>query len=293
MATLGDLTDEVIHNLSGYSTRADAMASTVADITESALGIRVDDIGNFAKGIIQIESELVYVSGVDSTTSTLTVPAWGRGFRGSQAVPHLAGAQVSVAPSWPRVSVAHAINQTIRSLYPTLFAISNTESTVGHGPIVFEVPGDCERVLEVYFLAPGLTAWHRVREWNLMHNHPIGNTGIVIEVYGGYPPGTTIGVSYATAPRTIADENGEWWGTGLPENYQELVILGATYRLLPALDAVRLPRDSASAVEADAQNQVGSAVALAKTYVALFQDRLQQEAQVLNDRYPIKYRRMR
>lgn len=296
MATFGDLTEEIIHNLSGYSTRSDSMATTTAVLSSVGLSVPVDTVDFFARGMVEIGSELVYVSGVDNATRSLIIPPWGRGYRGTKAVSHANGTRVTMAPSWARATVGRAINSTIRSLYPTLFGVKTLTLVTASRDLAYELPAEAERVLDVRHRCIGAPlVWDRVRKYDVLFGQTssISSTGVCLELYDCLRPGTTVAVSYAVSPVELTDEDQDWSHTGLPASCYELAVLGATYRLLPYLDAVRLPTDSSSAVETDAQNQIGTAANLTKTYASMFADRLATEQTTLNDRYPARYRRVR
>jgi hypothetical protein len=76
--------------------------------------------------------------------------------------------------------------------------------------------------------------------------------------------------------------------TGLPESCKDLVILGATYRLLSNLDPARASMVSPQADETDSKRPYGSSQSLTKQVYALFNQRLNEEIKKQQDKYPIR-----
>ena len=76
--------------------------------------------------------------------------------------------------------------------------------------------------------------------------------------------------------------------TGLPESCKDLIILGATYRLLSNLDPARASMVSPQADETDSKRPYGSSQSLTKQVYALFNQRLNEEIKNQQDKYPIR-----
>ena len=76
--------------------------------------------------------------------------------------------------------------------------------------------------------------------------------------------------------------------TGLPESCKDLIILGATYRLLSNLDPARASMISPQADETDSKRPYGSSQSITKQIYALFNQRLTEEIRNQQDRYPIR-----
>ena len=76
--------------------------------------------------------------------------------------------------------------------------------------------------------------------------------------------------------------------TGLPESCKDLIILGATYRLLSNLDPARASMVSPQADETDSKRPYGSSQSLTKQVYALFNQRLNEEVKSQQEKYPIR-----
>ncbi len=81
-----------------------------------------------AKGIIEIDDELIWIDSFDKANNRLNViPGFGRGYQGTAPAPHAQYAQVTLAPTFPRTAIKKAINDTINSFFPSLWAVSSTK----------------------------------------------------------------------------------------------------------------------------------------------------------------------
>jgi hypothetical protein len=76
--------------------------------------------------------------------------------------------------------------------------------------------------------------------------------------------------------------------TGLPESCKDLIILGATYRLLSNLDPARASMVSPQADETDNKRPYGSSQSITRQIYALFNQRLNEEIKKQQDTYPIR-----
>ena len=101
--------------------------------------------------------------------------------------------------------------------------------------------------------------------------------------------GRTIQVVYSTDPVPFTSNSEEFTTkTGLPESCKDLVILGATYRLLSNLDPARASMVSPQADETDSKRPYGSSQSLTRQVYALFTQRLAEEIKNQQDKYPIR-----
>ncbi len=128
MPTLDELVDEVKANLQGYALRQDRITyvANAAGLTTTSTQITVGSASNLAKGIIEIDDELIWIDSFDKANNVLNViPGFGRGYQGTTASPHAQYAPVTLSPTFPRNSIKKAINDTINSFYPKLWIINS------------------------------------------------------------------------------------------------------------------------------------------------------------------------
>ena len=295
MATFGQLINEVQTNLQGYTLRQDRITNLAnsGGITATGLSIKIGSADNLAKGIIQIDNELIWVNSFDRQTLTLNViPGFGRGYMGTTPSPHAENARIILTPTFPVNMISQAINDTINSLYPKLFQVSSTTFTFNAAQIAYPLPDDARDVLFISWQTPGPSKeWLPVNHWRLdrMANVSAFNTNKTVNIYEKIVPGRTVQVYYSTIPTNLTNSTDDFAEvTGLPESSRDVVTLGAAYRLLSYVDTGRINLSSAEADLADTKLPSTAGASASKYVFALYQQRLQEESTKLQDRFPIR-----
>lgn len=295
MATLDEMIDEVKSKLAGYTLQQDRITyvANANGITTTDTSITVGSSSNLAKGIVEIDEELIWIDSFDKTTNTLNViPGFGRGYMGTSPAPHSRYAQVTLSPAFPRKNIKQAINDTISSVFPKLWAINSTTFTFSPAKNTYALPDDAENVLAVSWETIGSTKeWLPVKRWRAdpMANASSFNSNMSISLYDGVQPGRTVQVWYTTQPNTL-DSNSEDYAdvTGLPETTKDVIILGACHRLLSFIDAGRINTVSAESDAADTKIPSSAGTSVSKYIYALYNQRLQEESGRLYGRFPTK-----
>ena len=295
MPTFDQLVDEVKSNLQGYTLRQDRITyvTNAGGLTTTSSAITVGSQSNLAKGIIEIDDELIWIDSFDKANNTLNVaPGFGRGYLGTTASPHSQYAQVSLSPTFPRTTIKKALNDTIRSLYPKLFAVGSTTFTFNAAQVTYPLPDDAREVLYMSWQTTGSSKeWLPIRKWRFdpLANTPTFNTQKTINLYENIQPGRTIKVWYTMVPDTMDANTDDFVDvTGLPDSCQDVIVYGACYRLLSFLDAGRINLSSAEADLNDTKIPSSAGSSVSKYVFALFQQRLQEEALKLSDQFPIR-----
>jgi hypothetical protein len=295
MSTLNEMVDEIKSNLQGYTLRQDRVSyvANSGGLTTTSSAITVGSASNLAKGIIEVDDELIWIDSFDKATNTLNViPGFGRGYQGTTPAPHTQYAQVTLAPTFPRYSIKKAINDTINSLFPNLWAVTSTTFTYDASVTTYALPDDLESILYLSWQTTGSSQeWLPINRWRAdgMANAATFNTTNTVSIYDSVQPGRTVQVWYTTTPNTL-DANTDDFAdvTGLPQSAQDVVTLGASYKLLSFLDSGRINLSSAEADNADTKIPSNAGVASSRYIFALYQQRLNEEALKLKDRYPIR-----
>lgn len=295
MPTFSQMTSEVQSNLQGYSLRQDRITwvATSGGISATDLTIKIGSADNLAKGIVQIDNELIWVNSFDRQNLTLNVaPGFGRGYQGTTPSPHAENAQVILTPTFPVTMIQQAINDAINSLYPKLFQVASTTFTYNAAQIAYGLPDDARDVLYGSWQTPGPSKeWLPINRWRIdrMANVPAFNTTKTVNIYEKIVPGRTVQIYYSTIPSNLTNYNDDFAAvTGLPESSRDVVTLGAAYRLLSYIDTGRINLSSAEADLADTKLPSTAGASASKYIFALYQQRLQEESTKLQDRFPIR-----
>jgi hypothetical protein len=177
-------------------------------------------------------------------------------------------------------------------LYPSLWAVSTYTFTFNASVTTYALPDDCEDVLFISWQTTGSSQeWLPLKRWRLdsMASAATFNTNSTLNIYDNVQPGRTVQVWYTTTANTL-DANTDDFAdvTGLPQSCQDVVTLGASYKLLSFLDAGRINLTSAEADNADSKTPSTAGVSASRYIFALYQQRLNEEALKLKDKYPIR-----
>jgi hypothetical protein len=299
MPTLSDMIDEVKVNLQGYTLRQDRITyvANAGGLSTSTTSVTIGSSSNLAKGVIEIDDELILVDTYDKASNTLTImPGFGRGYQHSTAATHNQYAPVILSPAFPRMSVKQAINDTIASLYPKLWANATTTITYNPAVTTYALPAGIEDITTLSWQAIGPSKeWIPINNWRM---DPMANTtafpsGSSVSIHDRITPGRTIQVAYRKAP-VILDNSSDEFATvsGLPASCRDVVTLGAAYKILSYIDAGRVNLTSAEADAADTKTPSTAGTSVSKYIFALYQQRLNEESSKLSGQYPIRPHRI-
>ena len=289
------MVDEVKSNLQGYTLRQDRISyvANANGLTTTSDEITIGSSASLAKGIIEIDDELIWIDSFNKATSTLNViPGFGRGYQGTAPAPHAQYAQVTLAPTFPRTAIKKAINDTINSFFPSLWAVSSTTFTYDASVTTYALPDDLESILYLSWQTTGSSQeWLPINRWRAdgMANAATFNTNNTVSIYDSVQPGRTVQIWYTTTANTLDNNTDDFADvTGLPQSCQDVVTLGAAYKLLSFLDPGRINLSSAEADAADSKIPSTAGVSSSRYIYALYQQRLNEEALKLKDKYPIR-----
>lgn len=304
MTTFSDMINEVSMNLSGYTLQQDRATylktaiTTTTSTSASPLIISLGSTENLGKGIIEIDEELLWVDSYDRVGGTAIISPYGRGYLGTTAATHTADTKVTIAPTFPSFAIKRAINDTISAVGSSIFAASTTTITSNAAVAAFRLPSgtattlNIRNILSVAYQSIGASKeWVPIKVWRFdgNANATAFTSGQTISIYDNIPSGRTIQIVYSKDP-TPFTTNADVFTTktGLPESCKDLVILGATYRLLSNLDPARASMISPQADETDSKRPYGSSQSITKQIYALFNQRLTEEIKKQQDIYPIR-----
>jgi len=300
MATFEDIIQEVLLNVEGYLGEQDVYgtvssaggAGTFWDATGTTTGTVAGGVfpdgSGFQAGIIEVSDELIYATAFDRATGIFT--GCLRGWRGSTAVAHLAGEPVRSNPRYPRVAVKRAINDTLVNLYPQLPAVRTTEFSAVGGQMRYTMPTDARGVVSVRVDEPGSTGlWVESKQWRFdtePGGESAGNRSIDI---ADAVPGRTARVVYYAEPTQLSGLTDVFdTTTGLEDFGREVVVHGATYRLIRSMALPKIAGTSAAQRLVNEVSPVSVASDLAQYHRELYEFALEKASKRLRGQYPAR-----
>jgi hypothetical protein len=294
--------DEILINLAGYTFQQDrathltSAVTTTTSTSASPLILGLGSTDSVGKGIVEIDEELLWVDSFDRVANTATVSPYGRGYLGTTAATHAADSKVTISPTFPRYAVKRAINDTIRSLGSSIFAVKSTTFTYNAAVSTYAFANlNIKNILTLSWQSIGPTKeWVPIRRWDfdsIANADAFGyeSTDQVQTITLGEAPqpGQLVKVIYATDPVAFTSNSEDYATvTGLPESTKDVVVLGAAYRLLSFLDPARASQVSPQADETDSKRPYGASQSATKQLYALYQQRLNEEVKSHQQNYP-------
>ena len=290
--TFQDIIDDVSLDLSGFTYRQDRITYLTEAINDSQLIIKVASTDNIGKGIIEIDSEMMWVDSYDRQSNTITIAPFGRGYNTTTPASHLANAKVIITPTFPQVAIKRAINDTIQSVYPKVFAVGTTAVSFLASRTTYPIPADAVQILSMAWQSVGPTKeWLPIRQWRW---DPIAYTGAFptgksVSVYDNILPGRTMNIIYSHMPVGMTNGSDDFeTTTGLPTSMRDVIIYGASWRLSSYIDPARISLTSASADEFDSKRPYGTGTNVTKGLQQLYLQRLEEESLKQKLQYPTR-----
>lgn len=295
MPTLQDLINRVRQEVAGFSQDQQQFTYLTANIGNTDLVLSVGDATQISRGEVEVDkSELMFINSVNHTTNTITVAPFGRGWVGSTATSHLANAPIENNPIWPSIRITEAINDTIRGVYPQLWAVGTTQFPKISVVYEYSLPADVEELISVQNQVIGPShVWQFCRTWRFVgqantSTGELGNTGKSLFLADDIVPGRQIFVTYRKEPSELVNLTDDFATvTGLPSTAQDVIVWGACSKLTVQLEGPRLTMAAVEASERAQYVQPGSAARVSQYFDTKYQMRLEQEAAKQRDRFQI------
>ena len=292
MTTLKNLIDDTQLDIQGFTYRQDRATYLTQACTSGDLILYVGSTDNIGKGIIEIDNEMMWVDSYDRQANTITIAPFGRGYNSTTASSHSINTKVVITPTYPKVAVQRAINDTINAVYPKVFAVGATDVTFLASRTTYQVPSEAIQILHMAWQTVGPTReWLPIRQWRW---DPLADTAYwgvsspdgpssgfsrTVSVYDNILPGRTMHIVYAHLPNNLINDTDDFEATsGLPSSMRDVIIYGAAARLTSYVDPARISITSAAADEFDTKRPYGSGINVSKNLQNMYLARLEEES---------------
>lgn len=285
MTTFDGLLARIRQQVSGYTKDQAAYAELAADMAPGDVTFTVtsDTEQSISRGLLEIDDELILVKRYDASSGVVSVMAGinGRGAEGTTPAAHAANSLITTSPKYPKARMREAVNDVLTSLYPQLVVFDTT--VISNISVVLEygMPADA---LDVWAVSDSLVGPTKVWMQGLNFRfNPTADTsafptGKSIQLFDPVTPGQPMLIKYTKAPMALVNGSDDFAAvTGLPERCVDMVVWGAAARLLPAYDAARLQQSSIESTERAPLVPPSSATKTAQYFMAMYQQRLEEE----------------
>ena len=294
MPTLMEMVEQTLAEVAGYVRNQESITVLTQPVASDALTLTVDEVGALSKGTVEVGQELVYVKRVINQSGTAQVMPGGRGWRGTVAEAHDALTIVRNNPMFPKSQIKRALNDTIQGI--DLMAMASHEFTFDGTTWAYPLPADFDHVTGVAWQSPDTTGvWPLIKHFRIDRNFRVSgdpNPRCAIVLHEAPVVGQTVRVQYVRLASPLAD-NQDFSASGLPASAQDVIRLGAMWRLVTTVDPGKVIATTPSAEMVDGAVESGQPTAVARYLYQLFSVRLAEEKAKQTDNYMsvIQYQR--
>ena len=295
MTTAADLIDECVgHLLSGTREQTNLLGAAISDTTSPGVTL-VDILGGVQAGsVISVDQELMFVRSAAGVAATVI-----RGYAGSTAATHSNGAIVAVNPKFDRFRVFKALNNELLGLSsPTkgLFKVGTVDLTYNSAFQGYDLAADTaiEDLLEVRAQRNGSDrGWDTLgrTQIQLQRNMPtsVFASGFALQLLRG-DQGKTVRVIYRAPFGALGDETTDPQSAtvGFPATANDILPLGAAMHLALTREVQRNFNERQGEPRRAEEVPAGANVRAAGALKSLYDERVRDEAQRLQRKYPLR-----
>lgn len=263
-----------------------------ANLSASATSLTVSyDLDGLRKGtVFEIDSEMFYVWEATPGTKTLTVE---RGFNGSTATTHTAGAIVTTSPRFPRSQILEALNDELRDLSSPvngLYQVKYFDFDYNGSADIINLPPvlDIIDLIGVHIRVTG-DNYEWVRKVRLLRDLPTddfsSSFGLKFEdrIRSG-----RLRIVYKApfTPLTNETQNLNTFA-GLPDSCEDIVNMGVQIRLMAPREIKRNFTESQGDTRRADEVPAGAVAGSVQNLIRMRRDRIIAESARLKRQYPV------
>jgi hypothetical protein len=263
-----------------------ALVVTAADTSITFLY----DLGGIRPGgVIQIDSELIYVWEINSGAKSITVE---RGWNGTTAAAHAIGAIATIDPKFPRAQILEAINAELDDLASPvngLFQIKTLEFNYNGVWSMVNLP-TTDKIIDLVSVSLRYLAtdYPKIRRCRLIRDLPNDdfNAGYGLRFDEQVRSGRMI-VVYKTPFINVTTESQNLQNVaGIPSSCEDILMMGAQIRLVSPREVKRNFTESQGDTRRAEEVPSGSISNSINNIIRMRRDRITAEAAKLTRQYP-------
>lgn len=294
MSTAGALITRASRQLlSGTVEERNKLATTVTSADGQI--VMTYDLGGFREGsVLEIDSELMYVWSSVPSTKTLVVE---RGYDGTTAAAHTAGAVAVVNPRFPRQQMLDALNADLDDLSSTmngLFRVVAQDISYNGSDRQINLTSASNIIdlldVRLRYLADDYPVIRKVR---LQRNLPTADfaSGIAIVFDEAVMAGTLRVVTKREFTRVTAEANDMQTVAFLPVTCEDILEMGVILRMMNSREIKRNFIESQGDTRRSDEVPAGSTRDSLTNIQRLRRERITAEAARLKQQYPLVFRK--
>lgn len=237
----------------------------------------------------EIDSELFYIWEADNGTKTLTVE---RGYAGTTAAAHSAGALIKVQPRFPRAQLLEAINDELADLSSPvngLFAVKTMDIDYNGSDIMIDFEGVTDVIdllsVSVRYLTDDYPVARKVR---LVRDVPTDDfpSGLALRFDQGVFPGRLRIVYKAPFTAASSESTNLETTSGVQSSLIDLLVLGCQIRMMAPREIKRNFTESQGDTRRAEEVSAGAVAGSITNLMRMRRDRIIAESARLKRAYP-------
>jgi hypothetical protein len=289
MSTVATVIDRTVRQLmSGTVEERNKIASALT-ATATSVSFQYDLNGLRAGGVIQIDSELMYVWEIASGTKTATVE---RGWNGTTPAAHATGAVTTIDPKFPRAQILEAINAEIDDLSSPmngLYQIKSLELNYNGTWNMISLP-TIDKIIDLVSVTIRYIAtdYPVIRKCRLIRDLPNDDfsAGYAIRFDEQVRAGKMIVVYKAPYTNVTTEAQNLQNVSGFPTTAEDILMMGAQIRLVSPREVKRNFTESQGDTRRSEEVPTGSVSSSINNIIRMRRDRITAEAARLARQYP-------
>jgi hypothetical protein len=274
--------------MSGTVEERNKVTSAVS-ATATSISFQYDLGGMRPGGVIQINSELMYVWEISAGSKSVIVE---RAWNGTVAASHAAGSIATVDPKFPRAQVLEAINAELDDLASPmhgLFQVKNVELNYNGVWSMISLP-TLDKVIDLVSVSLRYLAtdYPKIRRCRLIRDLPADDfsSGFGLRFDEQVRSGRMIVVYKAPFENVTNETQNIQTITGLPSSCEDILIMGAQIRLVNPREVKRNFTESQGDTRRAEEVPTGSVSNSINNIIRMRKERITAEAAKLARQYP-------
>jgi hypothetical protein len=274
--------------LSGTVERRNKLATSL-NATATSVVLSYDLDGIRAGSVFEIDSELFYVWEVTTGTKTATVE---RGFNGTTAATHSAGAITTVNPRFPRAQILEALNDELADLSSPmhgLFQVKSFDEDYNGSDLLINLP-QVANILDVLtvHIRQQSDEYFQVRKVKLIRDLPTDDfsSGYAIKFEQPVRQGRLRVVYKSPFTALTTESQNLVTHAGLPATCEDIVNMGVQIRMMASREIKRNFTESQGDTRRAEEVGAGAVGSSITNLIRMRRDRITAEAHRLTRQYP-------
>ena len=289
MSSVGTVVDRTLRQLMSGTVEERNKTTLAINASTTTVTFQYDLSGIRPGGVIQIDSELMYVWEISAGSKSVTVE---RGWNGTTAAAHAASSVATVDPKFPRAQILEAMNAELDDLASPmngLFQIKILELNYNGTDLMINLP-TTDKIIDLISVSLRYisTDYIKVRRCRLIRDLPNDdfNTGYAIRFDEQVRAGRMIIVYKSPFTNVTTETQNIQNVAGLPTSCEDILILGSQIRLVGPREIKRNFTESQGDTHRADEVPSGSVGNSITNLLRMRRDRITSEAAKLMRQYP-------